>query len=263
MLKPSQILAAEWAVLRLDKLKVLLPEIFVQQPERLQQAIEALHFFDAYLGVTDARIDHAFTPRAILEFRGFLAAEVDMSVVESLRTVWAVGDWLVSSGLIQEKDVQFALNQDEASAMRLYREASPLPERISYYSERFEISDGSFAIDLSWLDSSLSESSQQFLRDRFVEYLKDKDAYQARTDVELIYSVLLGYTARWPARELSATLTPKETKTFIAEIKVESYRQMVFAGLTRTQADQNLKFVKNVIRHFFMRSGIFAIVSRV
>ncbi|WP_062390145.1 hypothetical protein [Pseudomonas abietaniphila] len=263
MLKPSQILASEWAVLRLDKLEVLLPKIFVQQPERLQQAIEAIHFFDAFLGITDAAIDHAFTPRAILEFRGFLAAEVDLPTADALKIVWAVGDWLLAGGLISEEDVQFALSQNETCAMRLYQEASPLPERINYYSERFEIRDGSFAIDLSWLDSSLSEQSQQFLRERFVDYLRDKDAYQARTDVELIYSVLLGYTARWPARELSATLTPKETTTFIAEIKTESYRQMVFAGLTRTQADQNLKFVKNVIRHFFMRSGIFATVSRV
>jgi hypothetical protein len=263
MLKPSQILASEWAVLSLDKVMAVLPGIYAQQPERLQQAIEALHFFDAFLGVTDASDDHLFTPRALLEFRGFLAAEVDLPAADALKIVWAVGDWLVTGGLISEQDVQFALSQDETCAMRLYQEASPLPERINYYSERFEIRGGSFVIDLSYLDSTLNESSQQFLRDRFVDYLKDKDAYQARTDVELIYSLLMGYVAKWPARALSATLSKKETVIFLEEIKAETDRQMFFAGLTRAEAKQNLKFVMNVVRHFFMRSGIFATVSKV
>lgn len=263
MLKPSQILASEWTLADLDNLNVTLKLAFPRQRERQLQTMEALHFFDAFLGVTDASIDHAFTPRSVMEFRGFLAAEVDMPIADALRIVWAVGNWLIWGGLIQEEDLQLALSQDEGFAMRMYQEAAPLPDRIKYYSEWFEIRGGSFIIDLSYLDSVLSESSQRFLRDRFVDYLKDKDAYQARTEVELIYSLLMGYTARWPGRELSSTLSAEETTIFIAEIKAETDRQMFFAGLTNAEADENRKLVMNVVRHFFMRSGIFATVSKV
>lgn len=263
MLKPSQILASEWALADLDTIKVTLKLAFPRQPARQLQTMEALHFFDAFLAVTDASIDHAFTPRAILEFRGFLAAEVDMPNADSMRIVWAVGNWLVWGGLIQEKDVQFALSQGEAFTTRMYQMATPLPDRIKYYSEWFKIRGGSFVIDLSHLDSTLSEQSQQFLRDRLVDYLRDKDTYKARTDVKLIYSLLLGYTTKWPARELSATLSAKETAIFIAEIKAETNRQMFFAGLTRAEAKQNLKLVMEVIRQFFMRSGIFATILKV
>jgi hypothetical protein len=258
MLKPHQILASEWAMLNLDKLEVVMEKAFPRQPERQLQAMEALHFFDAFLGVTDASIDHAFTPRSIVEFRGFLAAEVDMPAADSLRIVWAVGEWLVAGRLIKEEDVQFALSQDEAFAKRLYQETSPLPERVKYYSEWFEVSCGSFAIDLSYLDSRLSESSQQFLRDRLADYLRDKDGYQARTDVELIYSILQGYVTRWPTRELNATLSAMDTASFVAEINAESNRQMACAGFSRADARRNLNLVLNVVRHFFVRSGIFS-----
>ena len=220
--------------------------------------MEALHFFDAFLGVTDASIDHAYTPRSIAAFRGFLATEVDMPAADSLKIVWAVGYCLLVGRLIKEEDVQFALSQDEAFAKRLYQETSPLPERIKYYSEWFEISCGSFAINLSYLDSRLSESSQQFLRDRLAVYLRDKDGCQAHTDVELIYSILQGYVMRWPTRELNATLSAMDTASFVAEISAESNRQMACAGFSRADARRNLNLVLNVVRHFFVCSGIFS-----
>lgn len=259
MLKPSQILASEWAVLSLDKVMAVLPGIYAQQPERLQQAIEALHFFDAFLSVTDASNNHLFSPRVLLGFRGFLAAEVDLPTADALKIVWAVGDWLLTGGLISEQGVQFALSQDETCAMRLYQEATPIPDRIKYYSEWFVIRGGSLAIDLSCLDLTLSEQSQQFLRDKLADYLRDKDAYQARKDVELIHSLLLGYTRRWPARELSSPLTTKETAMFIMLIKTAARGQ----ALSRNEANQNVRFFMKVVRQFFMRSGIFATVGRV
>jgi hypothetical protein len=262
-LKPSQILASEWALLLPEKLQMVAGKAFPHQPERQMQTIEALHFYDAFLGVTDAAIHHIFTPKALLEFRGFLAAEVDLPTADALRIVWLVGDWFVRNGFINEQDVQFFLSQDQAFVQRLYLESAPIPDRIKYYSEWFVIRGGSFAINLSYLDSILSEQSQRFLRDRLADYLKDKDAYQARTDVELIYSLLMGYVAKWPARELSATLSKKETVIFLEEIKAETDRQMFFAGLTNVEAKENRKLVMNVVRHFFMRNGIFVSVSKV
>lgn len=72
----------------------------------------------------------------------------------------------------------------------------------------------------------------------------------------------MGYVAKWPTRELSSTLSKKETVIFLEEIKAETDRQMFFAGLTHAKAKENRKFVMNVIRHFFVRSGIFSKVAR-
>ncbi|MNL63326.1 hypothetical protein D3C87_1874550 [compost metagenome] len=63
---------------------------------------------------------------------------------------------------------------------------------------------------------------------------------------------------RWPTRELNATLSAMDTASFIAEMNAELKRQMACAGSSRADARRNLNLVLNVVRHFFVRSGIFS-----
>lgn len=258
MLKKEQVLASEWVMLELEGLELRLMEAFPKEPERRRQSKEALHFYDAFLGITDASIHTAFTSKSLTAFKGFLAAEFDMPRAEFAALVWTVGEFHEAFGMLTGQDTHLALNHDDAVAQRAYRELSPIPDRIRYYRCWFNTRCGPFFIDLCELSSRLSESSQQFLSDRLASYMKDKELYDAQTDAELICSILQGYISKWPGRELSNTISKKQTSTFIGEIKSESNRQMAFAGFTRSDAKKNLSLVTNVIRHFFTHNGIFA-----
>lgn len=103
----------------------------------------------------------------------------------------------------------------------------------------------------------MSISSQEFLRDQLARYMKGKDIQIAEMEAQLISSILQGYVARWPGRELGQPLSETDTIAFLADIKAESGRQMRSAGFTRKDAQLNLEYLSNVIRHFFVGAGIF------
>lgn len=151
MLKREQVLASEWVMLELEGLELRLMEAFPEEPERRLQSKDALHFYDAFLGITDASINTAFTSKSLTAFKGFLAAEFDMPRAESAALVWAVGELHEAFGMLTGQDTQLALNQDDAYVQRAYLELSPLPERIKYYTCWFSLRCApSLSIYMSW-----------------------------------------------------------------------------------------------------------------
>lgn len=258
MLRQDQILACGMTMLNPAQCELSLKETFPDQIERQQRVMRALNFYDAYLAIIDAPIDDAPDPMTMVGFKGFLATELEMSKPALTATVWAVGDLLALYGLIREGDIQFALSQDEAFDRCTYQGLNRRQDRISFYASWFAIQSGQGVyVDFTDLDSHLSRSSQQFLRDQLGMYMIDKNADRAEMDARFVTSIIQGYVTRWPYRELSRALSVKETLSFIAEINTESDNQMARAGFTARDARKNREYLADVIQGFFMPAGIF------
>lgn len=259
MLNQDQIILCGMMMLSEDQCAETLGKTFPDQPEMQERAMRALRLYDAYLGVIDAAIEDSLKPMTMVAFKGFLAVELDMPKPDRIATVWSVSDLLAVYGVIEERDIQFALSQDEAFARSAYLAKQPLQARIAYYNSWFAVADGNgIYVDLSALEHLLSDTSKQFLRCQLSAYLVAKDEYRALTDSQLITSILQGFVARWPFRELSnGALSQKETASFIVRIIEESNFQMNNAGFSRQDTQENLVYVTNVINGFFIRTGIF------
>jgi len=264
MLNQDQVILCGMMVLNADQCDETLRQAFPDQAERQQLSMRALHLYDAYLGIVNAALEDSFDPMTMVAFKGFLALELDMVKQDRIATVWSVSDLLAQYDLIEERDITFALSQDESFDSETYLAKRPLQARIDYYNSWFRIAKGKgMHVDLTALDPHLSTSSKQFLREELGRYVAEKNKYDARTDVELIIGILQGYVSEWPGRELTAgSLSPTDTASFVAQITEHSNWQTAQSGLSKKDAKKNLGYISNVIRHFFIPSGIFASIGR-
>ncbi|WP_313629547.1 hypothetical protein [Pseudomonas sp.] len=259
MLKQEQIFACGMTMFNPEQCHLSLKSVFPDQPERQKRILQALHFYDAYLGITDAAIDAALDPMSMVGFKGFMASEVEMMRPDIIATAWTVSDWLVTCGLLEERFVQFALSQDESFDKRTYQSMRPIQERIRYYSSWFIIGGGEgIYVNLTTVDPKLDRSSRLFLRNKIAEYMRDKQTDQAKMDAEFITSILQGYVYKWPKRCLAESLSPRETESFVSQIISESDRQMANAGFSRKDAQLNLEYLLNVVTKFFIGKGLFS-----
>jgi hypothetical protein len=260
MLNQDQIILCGMMMFSAEQCEETLSEAFPGQSERQEHAMRALHLYDAYLGVVDAALEDSFDPMTMVSFKGFLAVELEMPKPDRIITVWTVSDLLAVYGLIEERDIQFAISQDEAFERSAYLAKRPIQARIAYYNSWYAISDGhGIYVDLSVLEPLLSDASKEFLRSQLRDYLATKDEFGAQMDVQLIIGILQGYMAKWPSRELSGdSLSQVETTSLIAKITEESNFQLAYTDFSTKHALKNLAYLNNVIYGFFIRSGIFA-----
>lgn len=163
-------------VLSAEQCEETLEQTFPGEAERQQRVMLVLNLYDANLGIVDAALEDSFDPMTLVAFKGFLAVELGMPKQDRIATVWSVGDLLLAHGLIEERDIPFALSQDERFDEETYYSKRVLQARIDYYNRWFRIAKvKALHVDLTALDPHLSTSSKQYLREKLGSYLAEKN----------------------------------------------------------------------------------------
>lgn len=257
MLEEFQILAADiQSPLILASSRCL--EILSQQGDLSDAFVNSLHYFDAYLVITNITSIKQAEIDVINGFRGFLTVEFDLDPAYEISIFESAIRLLVRIKIIAQSVIPSVEEFDDLFYSKCYTIKNPSAQAKELYESYFITSEQEvLSVDLTYASGICELYSREKLRVMFRPYIRRRSTYEAQTDVALIMSILGGIITRWPDILVTRSgLNESESANFFNDVLIESNRQAWIAGLSATEVGLNRQFLLRVILGFFVPNGL-------